>query len=68
MPVKITWLHNNKTITNREGLSTVRGKKYSTLNLESVSFEDAGEYTCIAENRAGMANYSAFLNVNGISV
>lgn len=68
MPIDIVWLHNNKTITNTDNISTIKGKKFSTLNIESVSSENAGEYTCSAKNQAGVASYSAFLNVNGILV
>lgn len=51
-----------------EGVTILRGKKLSALSLESVSFESAGEYTCVAKNRAGVARFSAHLNVNGLSL
>lgn len=68
LPVDIAWLHNNRTITKNDGISIIHGKKFSMLNIEVVSFEHAGEYTCIVRNQAGFATYSAVLNVNGINL
>lgn len=65
MPIDITWLHNNKTITHTNGISLLKRKKVSTLDIESVAQEHAGEYTCVAKNSAGSSFYSAVLNVNG---
>lgn len=66
LPVRIVWLHNNKTIKNENGVSMINRKKVSTLDIEAVSFENAGIYTCMAKNSAGSTSYSAILNVNGI--
>jgi hypothetical protein len=41
-------------------------KKLSTLSIDTVSAEQAGEYTCKAENLAGFATYSAHLYIHGI--
>lgn len=65
MPIDITWRHNNKTITNQNGVSVLNGKKASMLNIDAVSPENAGEYSCVANNSAGSTSYSATLNVNG---
>lgn len=38
------------------------------LQLRNVSFEDAGEYTCLAGNSIGFSHHSAWLTVlEGIS-
>lgn len=37
----------------------------SQINIESVDFEHAEEYTCIANNSAEFSFYSVVLNVNG---
>lgn len=66
LPVDIFWLHNNKTITKTDGISQIKGKKYNMLNIDSVSPEQAGYYTCIAKNIAGTTSHSAVLHVNGI--
>lgn len=67
LPIDIEWLHNNKSITDADGISVSRvNKKISTLSIDSVLAEHAGEYTCLAKNPAGSTSSSAFLNVNGI--
>lgn len=50
------------------GVTIMRNKKVSTLSVDSVSFESAGEYTCVATNPAGSSSHSAVLNVNGTYV
>lgn len=62
----IRWYHNNETLNSRDGISILRDKKMITLSIDSVSFETAGTYTCLAKNQAGVSSYSAVLNVNGI--
>lgn len=66
MPVDIIWLRSNKTIANDNSISVMNGKKVSTLNIDSISSEHAGVYTCVAKNLAGSSSHSATLNVNGI--
>lgn len=68
LPVNITWLHNNRTITKTTDNSIIHGKKFSVLNIEAVSFEHAGKYTCVVNNVAGTAAHTAILNVNGIKI
>lgn len=65
LPMDINWYHNNKMLTVGDGVSVLRDKKMITLSIDSVSFEAAGNYTCLAKNRAGMASHTASLNVNG---
>nr|CAH7736157.1 unnamed protein product [Callosobruchus chinensis] len=65
LPMKIGWLHNNYSVADMDDILISKvGKKISTLSIDSVSAKHAGEYTCIAENRAGSTRYSATLNVN----
>ncbi|KAJ8918532.1 hypothetical protein NQ315_013036, partial [Exocentrus adspersus] len=40
------------------------GRKMSSLSIENVSEEHSGAYTCLVENAAGLASYSAHLHVN----
>lgn len=42
------------------------GERISVLSIQSVAAVHNGDYTCTAENPAGIANYSATLTVNGI--
>lgn len=66
LPVEISWLHNNSTLTDGDGIIIMKNKKVNSLTIDSVSSENAGEYTCVAKNRAGSVTHSAILNVNGI--
>ncbi|CAM4729132.1 unnamed protein product [Leuciscus chuanchicus] len=44
------------------GLNTT-DKEMEVLQLRNVSFEDAGEYTCLAGNSIGISHHSAWLTV-----
>lgn len=66
LPVKISWMHNNKTINEADGISINKvNKKLSTLSIESVQAIHVGEYSCVATNKAGTTRYSSYLHVNG---
>lgn len=45
---------------------TVHGDVISHVNITHVMVEDGGEYSCVAENRAGKLTHSARLNVYGM--
>lgn len=63
--MNFTWTLNEKPINDNEGITVMGMKKFSTLMIDSVQYIHGGEYTCIAQNRAGSTSYSAVLNVNG---
>lgn len=65
LPIEIVWYHMGKPISDGQGVVMMKSKKVNTLTIESVHSESAGEYTCIAKNKAGVASHSAVLNVNG---
>lgn len=66
LPVNITWTLNDKPFEDYlEILTTKRGKRINELTIEAVSAKHAGNYSCIAENRAGRVNHTAELKVNG---
>lgn len=44
---------------------TAQGDVVSHTNISHVTTEDGGEYSCIAENRAGRTTHSARLNIYG---
>lgn len=68
-PIEIVWLFNGKPIDSSHSLTVgYMNKRISTISIESVSAEHAGEYTCIAKNPAGTVSYSATLNVNGTTI
>ncbi|XP_062708655.1 cell adhesion molecule Dscam2 isoform X6 [Aedes albopictus] len=45
---------------------TVHGDVIAHVNISHVMVEDGGEYSCIAENRAGKTSHSARLNIYGL--
>lgn len=66
-PVNITWHLNGKPTSEIKGITVTRiGHKSSSLSIDSVASIHNGVYTCSAANRAGHANYSTELAVNGI--
>lgn len=67
LPVKLSWFHNNVSIEYKEGVVVSKvGQRTSVMTIDFVTHEHRGIYTCIAENKAGLARSSANLNVNGI--
>lgn len=67
LPLNLFWtFHDTETLPLRGGISVNKmGSKVSMLYIEAATSFHAGNYTCIATNRAGRANYSATLNVHG---
>ncbi|NXT66861.1 FGFR1 factor, partial [Chaetops frenatus] len=49
-------------ILKTAGVNTT-DKEMEVLHLKNVSFEDAGEYTCLAGNSIGISHHSAWLTV-----
>ncbi|CAH0555671.1 unnamed protein product [Brassicogethes aeneus] len=65
LPIKLSWQLNGKTLEDFPEISTSSvGKRTSILEIESVSYSHAGNYTCKAVNRAGEIGYSTELLVN----
>lgn len=66
-PYNITWYFNNEPITYVDGISILmHGKRSSSLNIDSVSGQHAGNYTCIGSNIAGSANVATTLSIRGL--
>lgn len=68
LPMKIEWKLNDMSIVSGEnGITVVKlSAKTSVLNMASVEKDHRGNVKCIAENMAGVAEYSSELSVNGI--
>lgn len=67
LPINIFWTRNKQKIFSNDGISISRtNKRMSVLSIESVRDRHSGEYTCVAENEAGVVQHSAVLSVNGI--
>lgn len=66
LPIRITWLFNNEPLKYPDVAVSSIGRRASAISIDQVSWEHVGNYTCIGENRAGGASYTAELFVNGI--
>lgn len=67
LPINIKWLHNNVSMDYTDGVMVTKaGKKVSTVTIDFVQEYHSGEYSCVAENKAGTARFSVNLQVNGI--
>ena len=65
-PLKVHWMLNNKPIGQFDGISISNtNKRVSQLTIESAEAHHSGQYKCVAENKAGVTEFSTFLNVNG---
>lgn len=72
LPLNIWWTfhsdHENSSenLTTNDGIVIIRAsQKISTLGIEAVKARHRGNYTCIVQNRAGIAAHSAYLAING---
>jgi hypothetical protein len=72
MPLKIFWTFQEDGMPDSYNLSTNDGimitkpsAKMSVLGIEAVKARHRGNYTCFAQNRAGLAQHSAYLAING---
>lgn len=66
-PVNTTWLLNNEPYYEVNGISVqLNGKRGSSLNIDAVTASHAGDYTCIAVNKAGNVSSSTTLVVKGL--
>ncbi|CAK9830510.1 Cell adhesion molecule Dscam2 [Anthophora retusa] len=65
-PVEIVWKFNGRTISFNDPDITITkiNKHMSALSIESVAARHAGEYTCVATNRARSVSHSTTLAVN----
>lgn len=63
----VIWLFNGKDIRlqNPDVEITALNKHMSAISIESITAKHAGEYTCVAINKAGNVSHSAVLAVNG---
>ena len=67
LPMDIKWLFNTRRISTNDGvLISGNSQRMSMLTIESVQPRHAGNYTCIARNKAGVAHHTSELKVIGI--
>lgn len=68
-PYNITWYFNDEPITHFEGVTILmHGKRSGSLNIDSVSAQHSGNYTCIGSNRAGRASITTTLSIRGLCI
>ncbi|CAG9781709.1 unnamed protein product [Diatraea saccharalis] len=60
---RVTWYRNERRLLEAERVSLVRDGNFWCAELAAVSVDDAGRWTCTAENNGGRASCSAHLNV-----
>lgn len=65
MPIGLTFYHNNIPVIDENGVVIMKSAKMIALTIENVRADHQGNYTCRASNRAGQAEYTADLNING---
>lgn len=66
MPVVFSWLLNGKLVKEIDGINVGSfGKKTAVLSIDSVYELHAGNYTCVAVNKAGVSTYTTELVVKG---
>ncbi|XP_021929576.1 Down syndrome cell adhesion molecule-like protein Dscam2 isoform X2 [Zootermopsis nevadensis] len=64
-PLQQSWSFHGRELSSHMGITTTKiGDSISVLVIASVGAGHSGNYTCTARNPAGMANYTATLQVN----
>lgn len=66
LPIIFSWLLNGRSIKDIQGVNLAQvGKKTSVLSIDSVLEIHAGNFTCLASNKAGITSYTTELVVKG---
>ena len=67
-PLSITWSLKGDIASSDDTMTTTMlGTQASMLVISSVDYRHSGDYTCRAENPAGISTHSTELKVNGKS-
>lgn len=62
-PVNFRWFKDRQEITSNKNIEITYHKDMSILVINSINFNDAGNYTCTANNNFGSANHTSLLAV-----
>lgn len=69
IPLDISWLFQGFDLITSRGLSVMKvGSKASVLIIDPAHSTHSGNYTCIVENPAGIAEYTTQLDIHGIEI
>lgn len=64
-PIGLTFYHNGIPVIDENGMIITKSSKTISLTIESLRADHQGNYTCRASNRAGQAEFTSVLNING---
>lgn len=74
LPIDVWWslrddYHDaERNLTSNDGVMIAKtSHKISMLNIDAVKARHRGNYTCYARNKAGIAQHSAYLAINGLA-
>ena len=72
VPMKLWWTFKSDledlayNLTTNDGVVITRNnQKVTMLTIEAVKARHRGNYTCHAQNRAGVSQQSSYLSING---
>lgn len=70
LPIDIFWSLNSVPIVTGQNSFTITrmNVKTSSLNIESLDAKHRGNYSCVARNKAGFAEFHTELQVNGLNI
>lgn len=68
LPIDIRWIQNTQPIVSGEnGIAIIKlNQRTSSLSINSLEGMHRGIYKCVVSNKAGTAEYSSELQVNGL--
>ncbi|CAN8018335.1 unnamed protein product, partial [Ixodes persulcatus] len=61
--VALSWLKDGRDVGDTKNVFVETNKGLSTILIDPVDISNAGNYTCIAKNRAGFDSFTAILDV-----
>lgn len=66
-PIDVSWTLNGQPISDNLDIVMSKFTRHTyVLGIDSVNAKQAGNYSCLATNKAGRAEHSAVLIVNGL--
>lgn len=66
LPISFAWFLNGSPLASENNINIgAFGKKATVLGIDSLLENHAGNYTCVAQNNAGISSFSVALIVKG---